>query len=119
MYFTLTICFYTVYVGRPVLDSLKFHLTSALNDSTPTFTLTLISTGGPITSVTWMRDGGSIPRESSTVKTVVDAVTATYHNNLTVNGKYLGMYKCVVSSISPDRTVTGQRSLHVVGKYKS
>ena len=65
-----------------------------------------------------MRDGASIPRESSTVKTVVDPVTATYHNNLTVSGKYLGMYKCVVSSISPDRTVTGQRRVRVVGKYK-
>ena len=65
-----------------------------------------------------MRDGASIPRESSTFKTVVDAVTATYHNNLTVSGKYLGMYRCVVTTVSPDRTVTGQRSLRVVGKYE-
>ena len=77
-----------------------------------------MSTGGPITSVTWMRDGASIPRESSTFKTVVDAVTATYHNNLTVSGKYLGVYRCVVTTVSPDRTVTGQRSLRVVGKYE-
>ena len=43
--------------GMSVVTSLNFELTTELNSTTPTFTLTCTSSGGPVTTVSWMRDG--------------------------------------------------------------
>ena len=84
------------------------------------FTLICTSTGGPATTVTWIRDGISVPYDSTHVlsQTVVDAVTAQYDNTLTVTKAEGGIYHCTVSNSfgavkSPMFTGTG-RHLHII-----
>ena len=70
---------------------------SDLNEASPQFTLTCISTGGPATTVTWTRDS-----EIVVGSTVLDnATTATYTHTLTVTGRTEGLYKCSVSNSKP------------------
>ena len=82
----------------------------------PVFTLTCTSTGGPVSTVSWRRDG-TILSDGSTyniTSQVTDTVTATYTHTLTVTGRLEGQYQCSVSNI---RTPSGStRSLTVVGK---
>ena len=92
--------------GQPSINSsITFNLTSAVP---PSFTLGCVSTSGPPTVVTWTRDGIPVPMDSSHVltQTLVNSVTATYYNNLTVNGIFPGLYRCTVTSIKP---VIGER----------
>ena len=65
------------------------------------FTLTCTSTGGPATSVTWTRDGGTVPYDSThtLTQTVVDASSAQYNNTLTVTGVEGGSYQCTISNV--------------------
>ena len=77
----------------------------ALTYSPSTSTLTCISTGGPVTSVSWRRDGVPIPSNSSTYtqsQIVVDTATATYHNLLSINSSnirdYNGTFSCRASN---------------------
>ena len=93
-------------LGQPfVKSSITFNLTSAIP---PSFTLGCISTSGPPTVVTWTRDGSPLPMDSNHVltQTLVNPVSATYYNNLTVNGIFPGLYRCTVTSIKP---VIGER----------
>ena len=92
--------------GQPFINSsIIFNLTSAVP---PSFTLGCISTSGPPTVVTWTRDGIPVPMDGNHVltQTLVNTVTATYYNNLTVNGIFPGLYRCTVTSIKP---VIGER----------
>ena len=67
----------------------------------PVFTLTCVSTGGPATTVTWIRDGATVSYNASHVftKTVTNQLTATYSNVLTVTGRESGNYTCSVANV--------------------
>ena len=90
--------------------NMTFTLDSDLNEASPQFTLTCISTGGPATTVTWTRDS-----EMLTGLTVLnDTETAQYTHTLTVTGRSgMGLYICTVanniSSASATYTVQGMQ----------
>ena len=93
------------------------EVTFQLEDADPpVFTLTCTSTGGPVSTVSWRRDGTMLSDDStySITSQVTDSETATYTHTLTVTGRLVGQYQCSVSNI---RTPSGSsRSLTVVGK---
>ena len=68
--------------------------TSDLSANTPQFTLTCISTGGPVTTVTWTRDSVTVTEGTKTV--LDDPVTAQYTHTLTVTTG--GVYTCTVAN---------------------
>ena len=71
---------------------------SDLNEESPKFTLTCISTGGPATTVTWTRDSETV---SGGMTVLDDPVTAQYTHTLTVTGRLGGQYQCTVSNNKP------------------
>ena len=81
------------------MDGLTLIVNSDLNGSTPHFTLTCISTGGPATTVTWTRDSITVNEGTETV--LDDPVTAQYTHTLTVNGAVEGFYTYTVSNNKP------------------
>ena len=70
-----------------------------LSRSSPQFTLTCTSTGGPATAVTWNRDNDTIIEGTETV--LDDRVTAQYTHTLTVTGRLGGLYTCTVANDKP------------------
>ena len=115
---------YTIYVqtskynfstGSVVVSSVQFQLTSGVNATIPTFTLTCTSTGGPATTVTWRRDGIVITLNAThqQTKRVVDPVMSTYQTILTIDpsvspSDFVGTYNCTVEN------VRGRSSLMVI-----
>ena len=98
-----------------MVSSIQFQLTSELNATTPAFTLTCTSTGGPATTVSWRRDD-EILTDNITSQVLIDATTATYTHTLTVTGRLVGEYECNVSNNKPS---SSSGMLAVVGKkYK-
>ena len=93
-----------------IANPLEFSLTSAVTADPPVFILTCVSTGGPATTVTWTRDGAAVTGVTS--QTVIDMMTATYNNTLTVTGRLPGMYNCRVENDrgfdAEARSVTGK-----------
>ena len=78
---------------------------SDLNGASPQFTLTCISTGGPATTVTWIRDSTTAMGDEMTVFNFTnDAETAQYTHTLTVTGRLGGDYQCTVSNDKPSTT---------------
>ena len=71
----------------------------------PVFVLRCISNGGPVSQVTWTRNGTVLTSELSEVvkhpSTILDKVTAQYEHRLTVLGRQLGSYRCEVSNNKP------------------
>ena len=95
---------------------ITFQLDTDPATDPPVFTLSCTSTGGPATTVSWRRDGTMLSDNSNNYITsqVVNSVTATYTNTLTVTGRLAGHYQCSVSNV---RTPSGStQSLVVVGK---
>ena len=90
-------------------DIIEF--TSIGGDSTPLFTLTCISFGGPATTVTWTRDSVTITEGNETV--LNNPVTAQYTHTLTVTERLEGFYTCTVSNNKPSNDSS---SLRVKGK---
>ena len=74
---------------------------SDLNGTSPQFTLTCITTGGPATTITWTRDSNTVTEGTETV--LDDRVTAQYNHTLTVNGRYGGLYTCTVANNKPSQ----------------
>ena len=72
---------------------------SNLNGASPRFTLSCISTGGPATTVTWIRDSATAMGDEMTVFN--DVTTAQYTHTLTVTGRLGGLYQCNVSNVKP------------------
>ena len=97
---------------------IHFQLTSDLHSPTPTFTLTCVSNGGPVTYVNWTRDGIPVPqnRYHLTSHLLVNAQVASYHSTLSITGRLPGLYRCEVSSVRPDWTVTDAQDLDIVGE---
>ena len=95
---------------------ITFQLNTDPATDPPVFTLTCTSTGGPVTTVSWRRDGTLLSNDNtySITSQVTDTETATYTHTLTVTGRLVGEYQCSVSNI---RTPSGSsRSLTVIGK---
>ena len=87
-----------IFVGDITLsDTIEF--TSIDEDSTPQFTLTCISTGGPATTVIWTRDSVTITEGTQT--TLDNNITAQYIHTLTVTGRLGGLYTCTVANNKP------------------
>ena len=73
---------------------------SDLNGSSPQFTLTCISAGGPATTVTWTRDSETAVGTQRSV--VVNGETAQYTHTLTVTVRLPGLYICTAANaVSP------------------
>ena len=89
-------------------DGMTLTVDSDLNGASPQFTL--ISTGGPATTVTWTRDFVTAMGDAVTVFN--DAETATYTHTLTVTGRLGGLYQCTVSNFKPS---SDSASLRVQG----
>ena len=89
---------------------MTFSVDSDLNGASPQFTLTCISTGGPATTVTWIRDSVTVTEGNETV--LDNRVTSQYTHNLTVTGRLGGLYTCTVANNKPSTTSV---DLHVEG----
>ena len=76
---------------------LYFSEVLQVNGTSPQFTLTSISTGGPATTVTWTRDSTTVTEGTQTV--LNDPVTAQYTHTLTVTTG--GEYTCTVANNKP------------------
>ena len=103
--------------GTPDVISLNFNLTSELDSPIPTFTLTCTSTGGPVTFVTWMRDGEILTENSNysiTSQILYYSENATYDHTLMVTGRLVGEYECNVSNGKPS---SSSGNITVVGEY--
>ena len=99
------------FVGRVTIsEAVTLTVKSDLNGSTPQFTLTCISTGGPATTVTWTRNNVAIIVGTETE--LVNNSTATYVHNLTANAG--GEYKCSVTNTKPSEA---SASFTVEGAY--
>ena len=95
---------------------LQFELTSELNATTPTFTLTCTSTGGPATIVFWTNNNSAVTEDRAhniTSQVLTDLENATYTHTLTVTGRLVGEYECNVSNNKPS---SSSGMLAVVGK---
>ena len=94
----------------------QFQLTSELNATTPTFTLTCTSTGGPVTIVSWTVNNHTVTEDSAhniTSQILTDPEKATYTHTLTVIGRLEGQYECRVSN----RESSASGYLMAVGMY--
>ena len=69
----------------------------------------------------WTRDGIPLSMDGNHVltQTLVNSVTATYYNNLTVNGILPGLYRCTVTSIKPviGERLSASQEVNIDGKY--
>ena len=102
--------------GDVVVSSKQFQLTSGPNATTPTFTLTCTSTGGPATTVSWTVNNHTVTEDSAhniTSQILTDPESATYTHTLTVTGRLEGRYECRVSN----RESSASGYLMVVGMY--
>ena len=94
---------------------ITFQLNTGLTTDPPVFTLTCTSTGGPVSTVSWRRDGTILSDDStySINSEVTDGTTSTYTHTLRVTGRLVGEYECSVSNI---RTPSGSTRSLTVGK---
>ena len=74
-------------------------LTLDIDGTSPQFTLTCISTGGPATTVTWTRDSTPVAEANETV--LQNPITAEYLHTLKVTGDIKGRYTCTVANSKP------------------
>ena len=82
---------------------MTFTVDSDLDGSSPWFTLTCISTGGPVTTVTWTRDSVNVTEATETV--LDDPVTSQYTHTLTVTETLEGIYVCNVTNNKPSQAL--------------
>ena len=83
-----------------------------LSADSPSSSITCLSTGGPVTDITWLRNNVLLPSESAdytTSRAVMDTEEGTYASVLTVStGQLLpGNYTCTVSNNAGNSTQTG------------
>ena len=122
----IELCVFICKLGDITISSgLKFAEHSNFSENKLQFTLSAISTGGPATTVTWMRNSVVITsgpeQESQSVHSNTE--TAEYIHTLTVTVDYLhtvnmiervgGVYTCTVSNMKPSNDSS---SLIVKGK---
>jgi hypothetical protein len=94
------------------LESINFELTS--DDAVlVTYSLTCTSNGGPISTMWWARDGGTLD-EANIYPSLTSHEAATYTSTIReVSGRQTGMYTCTATdgggtlSLSESLTVEG------------
>ena len=91
--------------------TINFKLTSSQDSLVITFSLTCNSTGGPVSSVTWTRDGLLLENTGPLVQT--DSATASYTNILRVSSRTPGTYTCHMRGM--DNQVVGAMDFTVSG----
>ena len=98
--------------------NISFTLHSALNETSPQFTLTCISTGGPATTVIWTRttaDFGVVTIQNVTLAN--NYTLPRYIHTLNVTGRLRGLYTCTVgndeTSDSAQHFIKGNRKYHL------
>ena len=81
---------------------MTFTVDSDLNEASPQFTLTCISTGGPATTVTWTRDYSPASGNQTTLFNG-DTSNPQYTHNLNLTGisGMGGLYTCTVANNGP------------------
>ena len=80
---------------------MSFTLHTEPDVSPPEFTLTCRSEGGPATTVSWQRNGGTVGEDSNheTSQVIVNlSANTVYENRLRVRGREGGNYMCTVSN---------------------
>ena len=88
-----------------LLHGIQFTLLSDLLTDPPTFSLSIVSTGGPVDTVVWTKDGNtSIPGSNQ-------SVSESYLCTLTITGRTTGIYQISIinskSHISKSFNLTG------------
>ena len=78
------------------IANITFQLLSPPSALIPVFSLTCISSGGPVAAVTWHKDNVTLPIAITGPLVLDDGVTATYHNDLKVTGRLPGTYTCQI-----------------------
>ena len=94
-------------------------LTASLSYDPTSHTLTCVSSGGPVNTVTWTRNGVNISSSPYQLRqSLEDGTTFTYHNLLTVTSGdveyYIGSFSCTVSS---SRGSSPSQSLDINGIF--
>ena len=79
---------------------MTFQLTSSLDSIDVSFSLTCNSTGGPVTSLNWTRDG--FPLDNTDPLVLTDNSTSSYTNVLQVNSRTTGEYTCLVRGLNDE-----------------
>ena len=99
-----------------ILGIISFTLQSALNEASPQFTLTCISTGGPATTVTWTRTRGNSDTEviiTGNMTLLNNTEAAQYIHTLNVTGRLGGLYICTVV----EDKISDSAQLYIKGSY--
>ena len=109
-----TITNVTLFLGDVAISGIEFRADSDLNGVSPQFTLTCISTGGPVTNVTWTRNNSVTEGVESAL---TNRVTAQYTHTLTVTERQGGIYTCSVYNNKPSNAtaeylVKGMKLFH-------
>ena len=99
------------HVGIIIDQSVTFQLTSSLDSIDVSFSLICNSTGGPVTSLIWRRDGFSLDNSGPLVLT--DASIDSYTNVLHVNNRTTEDYTCL--SRGPSDEVLNSTVFNVQG----
>ena len=97
-----------------ISGGISFNLDSDLNEASPQFTLTCVSTGGPATNVTWTRNSVTVTEGTETV--LYNRTTSQYTHTLTVTGRLEGLYTCTVVNNRPTNNMASAE-LNVQGTY--
>ncbi len=112
---------HTSLTGKPIVDSLTFHLDSVstypFQSGPPVFTLTCNFSGGPATTVRWKRGHREVYDDSSHVMTnsLVDQSGPDYTSTLKVRGRRAGVYSCAVRN---SKGTSSARTLTVTGTWR-
>lgn len=104
--YLITLC----HVGGAGVDSLTYDRGAQ--------TLVCTSSGGPVTNITWTKDGSALIRTSKFFysQAILDTVSATYQHNVTILNKTSGDsgdYGCIVSNSDS----SSSHSVDVQGLY--
>ena len=108
-----TVCVTIILPPNPeaISQEVDFQLISSQNSMDVSFSLTCNSSGGPVSSVTWIRDGFLLGNTGPVVLT--DASTASYTNVLEVNSRAPGTYTCQIRG--PSHQVLSSMDFNVQG----
>ena len=88
--------------GALAIDALEFNRTS--------LTLTCTTSGRPVHSITWLKDGTVVGTEFSQAQTITNDFTATYQHTLASQNvsNFVGSFTCMVEDAegsTPSRTL--------------
>lgn len=84
----------------------------------PVFVLDCISSGGPVSQLTWSINGTDIDSEWDGIvqhpSQIFEPMTSTYYHRLTVTGRQLGIYRCTVSNNKPS---IAHKDIHILSEF--